>query len=192
MTIPSRIRRAVLIGCSAIMLGLTASAPAQASAPPSFFIRSWDTSLCLGIQGGLKTPGTPAVIWPCNNHLDQKWHWGNSVTYNGFIYTQLVNGFGQCLGTNGGAINENVGLVSYTCLGATHPDQYWEAPIFNNCYRADYAFSYLYNYASVDAPTDNLLVIGTKGGVLTQNTPVVMWNFQEECNNQMWALPSPP
>jgi hypothetical protein len=92
------------------------------------------------------------------------------VSVNGINYSQLVNGFGQCLGTNGGAINQGVGLVSYTCYGPSHPDQWWDAPLFTNCSNGHF----IYNEAAVLDPN-------------FPGTPIVLWNFQSSCNNQMWV-----
>jgi hypothetical protein len=186
MTISSRIRTTALIICSAIALSLLALAvPAHAAeAFPIQNQASRGASYCLGIKGGLKTPGTPAVVWTCNGHLDQQWHWGDTVSVNGINYSQLVNGLGQCLGTNGGAIYQGVGLVSYTCYGPSHPDQWWDAPQFTDCNNGHF----IYNEAAVlDSNFPGLLVVGTQGGVISDGTPIVLWNFQSSCNNQMWV-----
>jgi hypothetical protein len=74
MTISSRIRTTALIVCSAIALSLTALA-VPAHAAEVFPIENYAArggNYCLGIQGGLRKPGTPAVIWTCNGHLDQQ------------------------------------------------------------------------------------------------------------------------
>jgi hypothetical protein len=186
MTISSRIRSLALVACSVIALSLITFTPAQAAS--SHPINNWvNTSMCLGIRGGLSTPGTPAVLWHCNGNPDQQWHWGNAAVYNGIQYKQLVNGHGQCLGTNGGNIGLAVKLVSYTCYGSNHPDQYWVAPTYTNCGSGHF----IYDAAAI--LDGSLLVIGTAGGnTSTNGTSIILWPFQDSCNDQMWYVPLVP
>jgi hypothetical protein len=129
--------------------------------------------------------GTSAVLWHCNGNPDQQWRWGTTASYNGIVYQQLENGHNQWLGTDGGLTNIGTELVSWTCLGSDHPDQYWAAPYYTDCGLGHI----IYDYATVAA--GQLNVIGTLGGgTSTDGTPIILWDFQNSCNNQIW-YPAP-
>jgi hypothetical protein len=186
VTMSSRIRGIALAACTATALSLMI-APVPAQAASSFTIKSWlNNGACIGISAGSTTEGTPAVVWSCNSHPDQQWHWGNSADYNGILWYQLVNGHNQCLGVSGGSTSAGAALVQWPCSGPTHPDQYWEAPLFTNCAGG----RIIYNYATVQA--GNLNVISTENGSLAGGTRVVNDPFESDCNSQVWVLPGQP
>jgi hypothetical protein len=139
--------------------------------------------LCLGIAGGLKD--TYAVQWSCNRHTDQQWAWGNPFAPNNTAWRQLVNADGQCLGTNGGLTKEGTRVVGWSCYPG-HTDQYWWEDTGTSC--GEGAFHPFYNLAAVEAGHNYVLGVG--GDSYNVGAEVVIWNYQNVCNNQFWALGS--
>jgi len=131
-------------------------------------------TLCLGISGG--DDDAPAVQWTCNGHPDQIWHlgleWGNSAYY------QLINNDDQCLGVAGGSIAQGARVVGWTCSTGA-PNQYWSAGSASCGLYHPY-----YNLGTVLDGTD--LVLGVSGNSLEAGASVVIWSFQDRCNNQYW------
>ena len=179
---------AAALGVAGTMLGLAAATPAfadtptnattaapatqqQAAAASGTTIVNFNSGDCLGITGG--ADDAPAVQWTCNGAPDQTWKAGDEYGDTG--YFQLVNGDGQCLGVLGGSTGEGASVYGWTCLGPSHPDQYWTwATSSVNDYR------YLVNLNSG-------LVLGVLGNSTAQGAPVVQWANQGTENNQLWV-----
>jgi hypothetical protein len=152
--------------------------PAAGSSTATFEIVNWNSGLCLGIAGG--GVDVQAVQFTCNGNPDQQWHWGNPNSAFP-AWFQLVNGTnvagGVCLGVAGGSVNSDAAIVGWHCLGSNHPDQYW-APITTPNPVCDGA-----------TPIDNLnsnFVVGVPGNSIANNTKLVQFTYQHQCNNQYW------
>jgi len=163
------IAAAALGVAAATMLGLAAATPADAAT--GFPLPNYNSGDCLGILGG--ADDAPAVQWPCDGSANQTWSYGSQDGDTG--YYQLVNGDGQCLGVLGGSTAEGAAVYGWTCLGPTHPDQYWE-PV-ESAFIPDY--HYLVNLNSG-------LVVGVLGNSTAQGASVVQWANQDTANNQLW------
>lgn len=119
-----------LVGGLAVTIPVTSAAAATSAAAGTKVslnltanVYNTNSGRCLGIANG------NAGIWNCTNaggNSDQTWHWGGYVTGpDGIYYSQLINGKGQCLGVAGGSTANGARIVGFSCLGPTHPDQYW-------------------------------------------------------------------
>jgi hypothetical protein len=173
-------------GMLAVAAGPAAAAatPHRASTPaydPDQYgeILNWNSDLCLGIAEDQSH--TPAVQKSCNGTSDQIWNRGKeNPNFPGWF--QYVNNAGQCLGVAGGSLAQGARLVGWTCLGPSHPDQYWgdnfgtpPAP----CGPDPEGYS----------PIENLnssLVIGVSANSSASGAAIVQWSYQDTCNNQQW------
>ena len=182
MTISSKIRGIALAVCTATVLSLMI-APFSAQAASTFSIKLNSNGKCLGISGGSTAEGTPAILYSCNGHPDQQWHYGNYASYNGLIYYQIVNGHNQCLGVHAGSTSPAARLVQWPCLNATHEDQYWSAPVYTNCGSSHIIFNYAATaYKNVNVITDSV------DNIL--NSPPFAGEYS--CATQAWDLPDEP
>ena len=119
-----------VLGVTSTILGMAAVTAPAASAQPlpcagSTYgcIVNVNSHLCLGIAG--KKQDAEAVQYTCEAVANQEWYMGGAI--NG-IYTQLRNrafNGNQCLGVAGGNASEGAEVVGWSCLGTSHPDQYW-------------------------------------------------------------------
>jgi hypothetical protein len=91
-------------------------------------------------------------------------------------YYQLINGDGQCLGVYGGSVSEGDTVVGWTCLGTSHPDQYWRWLADGNS-----SYYYLVDYNSGE-------VVGVLGNSTSEGASIVQWDNQHTMNNQLWKL----
>jgi hypothetical protein len=82
------------------------------------------TDLNAGYERCIGISGTTAGAWNCTYVNDQLWHEGGEIDGSSGYY-QFVNAKGQCLGVAGGSDQREAAIVGWTCLGTTHPDQYW-------------------------------------------------------------------
>lgn len=168
-------------------LAITAM-PAQALT--GTWVYNYETSptvglMCMGTSGGHNN--TNAVLWQCQvNAKNQYWHFSGSPIYvTGQPFYNLVNANNDCLGTSGGNVGEGTDVVAWGCLGTSHPDQYWWA-YATTC-------SGYYILLNAKAFEKNLLeVVGVAGGVIKDGTDLVLWKWQQKCNNQGWQGPSFP
>jgi len=139
---------------------------------------NYNSGDCLGILGG--ADDAPAVQWPCDGSANQAWMFGSQYAANS-SYFQIVNGDGQCLGVLGGSTDEGAPVYGWTCLGPSHPDQYWEKVRSTT----DSSYRYFINMNSG-------LVIGVSGNSTAQGASVVQWANQNTENNQLWAITAQP
>lgn len=133
-------------------------------------IVNYHSGLCLGITGG--EDDAAAVQWTCNGHPDQQWSVGGT---NSAGYYQLVNDDGECLGVAGGATAANSEVVGWSCLGTSHQDQYWYVDTSISCG----GYYPIYNYKSGR-------VLGVSANSTAVGAAVVIYGFQDTCNNQFW------
>ncbi|HTX27834.1 MAG TPA: RICIN domain-containing protein [Streptosporangiaceae bacterium] len=186
MKIRLTIAAAALGVAAATMLGLATALPAGAATTVSTraslsadsdnafggeFV-NFNSGDCLGILGG--ADDAPAVQWPCDGSANQGWTFGSEYGDDSGYY-QLVNGDGQCLGVLGGSTGEGAPVYGWTCLGPTHPDQYWrkvQSGIVPG-------YHYLENLNSG-------LVVGVSGNSTAEGASVVQWADQDTANNQLW------
>jgi Ricin-type beta-trefoil lectin domain-like len=194
-----RLPAVAVLGTLGITLGM--ALPAAAATAPHYSSRAADTSvaavdvsadsadpfnfynynsqaaghtLCLGISGG--KDDAPAVQWPCNGHPDQIWHLGQE--FGNGPYYQLINSDHQCLGVAGGSIAQGARVVGWTCeAGALN--QYWAA--------GSESCGFYHPYYNLGAVLDGAdMVLGVSGNRLQAGASVVIWGFQDRCNNQYW------
>ena len=148
----------------------TQAAPALSSSTPAIVL-NYNSNDCLGVLGG--ADDAPAVQWPCDGSANQSWTVGSP--YPNSDYVQIVNGDGQCLGVLGGSTDEGASVYGWTCLGTSHPDQYWTLLSSGTP-----GYSYLVNLNSG-------LVLGVSGNSTAQGASVVQWANQNTPNNQLWT-----
>ena len=179
---------AAALGVAGTMLGLAAATPADAAtavpahaslaadsdSAPAGSIVNYNSGDCLGILGG--ADDAPAVQWPCDGSANQNWNFGSEYGDDS-SYFQLINGDGQCLGVLGGSTSEGASVYGWTCLGPTHPDQYW----LKVRSTSDPDYRYFVNLNSG-------LVLGVAGNSTAEGAPVVQWANQDTANNQLWEL----
>ena len=148
----------------------TQAAPALSGSTPTFFV-NFNTNDCLGILGG--ADDAPAVQWTCDGSSNQSWTAGSQ--YPDSSYFQIVNGDGQCLGVLGGSADEGASVYGWTCLGPSHPDQYWT--LVNS------GTSGYFNVVNLNSG----LVLGVLGNSTAPGASVVQWANQNTPNNQLWT-----
>ena len=78
-----------------------------------------DRQMCLGINSS--NNGIDAL---CTFVHDQAWYRGSELGTTDFY--QYINGYGKCLGVAYGSNKAGSNVVSNTCLGSGHHDQYWQ------------------------------------------------------------------
>jgi hypothetical protein len=64
---------AVVLTLVAIMVAV--QWPAGATVPPENVSLNWinNSGLCMGVEGGIMSPGTHIIIWDCDNSRNQAW-----------------------------------------------------------------------------------------------------------------------
>jgi hypothetical protein len=193
----SRLRRTIGLLTAVLVLGLVGSALSLTPAAPAgaasratvsavastdpFEILNLPAQKCLGITAG--ADDSPAVLWGCNGHPDQHWQWGSCIEGGAFcqLYWVTSNGTHQCLGVSGGSTSPNARVVGWSCLGAGHPDQYWQFNITGLiCGSGSYAP--MYNAKATGK------VLGVAAGSTMQGAAIVIYGYQNTCNNQFWNL----
>lgn len=132
--------------------------------------------LCLGISGN--NINAPAVQWDCDADA-QRWYTGatNSAGYYQ-IYWVTANGTKQCLGVAGGSTSPNAQVVGWNCLGTSHPDQYW----LIGGYSCSKTYFPIWNYKASGR------VLGVAANSTKQGAAVVIYGYQNMCNNQFWGF----
>jgi Ricin-type beta-trefoil lectin domain len=138
--------------------------------------------MCMATSGGANN--APAILWTCKGSKDQLWQFENVYTpknFGGYTFMNLVNNNGDCLGTEGGNITEGTPLYAWKCLG--HADQFWAV---EGSVTACRPYAALLNYSAYEEGAN--FVVGVSGGEgnIKDDAPLVIWNFQRKCNNQMW------
>ncbi|HLX49817.1 MAG TPA: RICIN domain-containing protein [Streptosporangiaceae bacterium] len=136
---------------------------------------NYSSGLCLGVSHG--AVDGDAVQAGCVNHPDQEWTEGDAFA-DGFY--RIYNGYGQCLGVSAGETHDGADVVATACLGG-HNDQLWrvEPNVSPQC---DYPyFAPIFN----DKATGK--VIGVANGSTATSAPIVIFEFQGQCNNQYWG-----
>jgi hypothetical protein len=111
----------------------------------------------------------PTALYTCNGSKQQTWGWGSSISGG---WRQLVNGDGQCLSISGASKSQNARVVGWTCLGSSHPEQYWST---GGCL----SLCAFYNKNSG-------LVLSVLNGGTTNNSPVVQASYNSNRNDQFW------
>lgn len=94
--------------------------------------------LCMGVQGGNMTPGTPIISWRCDGTNNQFWGMDtNSGAPNTFLLRNLANP-SECLSVFEEATYLDAPLVIWPCKAfSDNADQRWSradtvsAPIYN-------------------------------------------------------------
>jgi hypothetical protein len=172
----------------------TAELPAQASTGVWTFNEEQSPDLglmCMGTAGG--GTNTNAVLWQCTtNTPNQDWQFSGSPLYasiGGSLqpFYHLSNDLGDCLGTSHGDTSDNTDLVAWSCGGMTDEDQYWWAdPVGNAC-----GYYALVNYEPM-LETGEYYVAGVGDGSIKDGTNLVLFNWQNACNNQAWNGPTFP
>ncbi len=119
---------AALVAVAALALSLPAANAALAAPDtqtPSIIGNTHASVWCLGTQD--HRDDAQAILQYCDTGPgDTLWHVGSeNPTHAG--YYQIINANNQCLGVYGGSTAQGADIVSWTCLGPTHPDQYWKA-----------------------------------------------------------------
>ena len=136
---------------------------------------NYSSHLCLGISDGARDGD--AVQAGCVAHPDQEWTEGNPVA-DGFY--RIYNGYGQCLGVQAGETRDNADVVATRCLGG-HNDQLWQGEV-NVEPHCDYPyFAPIFNNKATGK------VIGVENGSPATGAPIVIYEFQHQCNNQYWG-----
>jgi Ricin-type beta-trefoil lectin domain len=139
------------------------------------------TPECMATSGGGED--VDAIVYRCKGTPDQQWEFQAEPTrvYNGITYMYLTNNNGSCLGTSHGDVTQGTTLVAWKCNGASN--QFWE-PITGSKICDPYAA--IQNYGA--ATDGHTYVAGVSGGDINvqDNTPLVLWNWQQTCNNQDW------
>jgi endoglucanase len=74
-----RMAVALTTSLAAVVAGLVAASPAKADTWLRFVNER--SGLCMGVSGGIMTPGRPIIQWPCNGNNDQYWGPYSSQTY---------------------------------------------------------------------------------------------------------------
>jgi hypothetical protein len=178
-------RKLLVSGASVVVLTLSALGGAAGSAsasagvrPQTLFLgqlKNFASGLCLGISSG--AIDGDAVQATCVHHNDQEWTAGDPVG-NGFY--RIYNKNNQCLGVSAGETHNGAQVVATPCLGG-HDDQLWFYT--NNVSpQCDYPFfGPIFN----DKATNK--VIGVAGGSTATGAPIVIFDFQGQCNNQYWS-----
>jgi Ricin-type beta-trefoil lectin domain-like len=166
--------------------------PHKAATADPFNVKNYlstviNRAICLGISGGLDD--NPAVVWTCNTHADQQWHFG-AVYPPDPVYGQIVNGNNDCLGLSGGNTAEGTRVVAKDCTAvglASSADQLWW--VVNILCQGPTGGSYypFQNAKATQAHSGTPFVAGTSGGGTANGTAVVIWKYQNSCNNQFWA-----
>jgi len=111
----------------------------------------------------------PASLYTCNGSKEQTWGWGKTISGS---FKQLINGDGQCLGVTGGSKSQNARVVGWTCLGTSHPDQYWSV---GSCLSLCVFFNYHSGY-----------VLSVLNGSTALNAAVVQASYNSNRNDQFW------
>jgi hypothetical protein len=164
---------------------LAASAPAQAAvrsdASSDYGLVNYEHpsggNFCLGVGGDIND--SPSVLWGCNAHADQRWQFESvypNKTYGGYTFMNLVNNNGSCLAVAGASYTEGTDLYGWTCKGS--PDQFWA--VYSDCD----GYAALLNYNAYEH--GDTYVAGVAGGVIKDGTSIVLYQYQNECNNQFW------
>jgi hypothetical protein len=153
--VTSRTRAIVALLGSAVLVGL-AAAPAQAGT--TFTIYNLNASKCVGIAASGE-----AGDWNCTGNADQTWHWGAGAPGSG--YSQLVNGNGQCLATNGNKGNS----VYATVCNPRNGYEFWAWST------ADYIVS------------SSGEILAVSGGSTANGAPLIMWDATGSAD-QFWGL----
>jgi hypothetical protein len=131
------------------------------------------TTDCIGTSGGHNN--TDAVLWPCNGTRNQTWT--IAVPASGVIQP-IKNGNGDCLGVAGGSTQVGAHVVAWKCqAGAANQEWYFGN---QSCYHAPLNYTPIFNEQSK-------LVIGVAGGSTKAGAALIMWRFQNTCNNQFWV-----
>src|SRR5437764_395441 len=74
-----RMAVALTTSLAAVVAGLVAASPAKADTWLRFVNER--SGLCMGVSGGIMTPGRPIIQWSCNGNNDQYWGPYSSQTY---------------------------------------------------------------------------------------------------------------
>lgn len=163
------------VSAAGLSLGLAAGpAGASPAATTTFKIYNDEAQKCIGIDSGA------AGSWLCSSDgPDQAWHWEQNVSREG--YHELVNGYGQCLGTASNSAAEGVQIRAVSCAqDSSDPnDVFWTTGSSPAA-----GWDYLFNFNSG-------LVIGILGGSNANGAELVQWQPLPH-PDQYWSLPSNP
>jgi hypothetical protein len=105
------------IFCGVLMMARSANALWN----PSFYLKNYNSGLCLAAWGGSMSPGTPIIQWDCDHTESQVWMW---LPYSSPT-PQIVNFFNQdkCIGVEGASTELRAPLILWDCNGSS--DQKW-------------------------------------------------------------------
>jgi Ricin-type beta-trefoil lectin domain len=178
------------VGDAGSAYGLAGSASAQAAVrsntsdiPASDYgLRNYKSpsgqSYCLGVSADENDQS--AVLYKCNAHADQRWQVYPvypDKSAGGRTFWNLVNNNGSCLAVAGRSYAEDAAVYGWTCEGTD--DQYWtQAGVCPNGYAA------LLNYNAYIH--DKFYVAGVSGGVIANDRPIILFQYDNECDNQFW------
>ena len=142
-------------------------APASSTEPytGTLVFVNYSVDRCIGIAGG------NAAIYNCTFVNDQAWRVIRTKTVSGNSYAQIENENGQCMSVS------RARVVGQTCNSSNNA-QYW-----NNTIKGVVCGS--------ASPVVNLKsgdVVGVQNGSIANGAAVIIFGYQDRCNNQFWIL----
>jgi len=166
---------------------ITAVPPIAAAADPfnlaNFLSTVIGRRICLGISGGVDEG--PAIVFACNTHPDQEWHFGNAFPGDA-VYSQIINGNNDCLSLQGGNTATGTQLVARDCGpiidSNQHKDQFW-FPTAVDCS----GYHPLLNLKATQAHNGTDFVAGTRNHGTANGTAVEIRKYENVCNDQFWS-----
>jgi hypothetical protein len=169
----------------AAVVGRHASAPDRANAGNPSMIAAGINGLLANYNSGYCLDAVRAqlaVQSDCNianGNKNELWHTSDTISVGGLPYYHIVNNNNTCLGVQNGSTSAGARVVGWSCN--TNQDQYW----------AQYTSFYCPTLTgSIDYPIINLKsndVLGVSGNSTADNANVVIWPYQDLCNNQFWG-----
>jgi hypothetical protein len=127
---------------------------------------NYSVDRCIGIAGGR------AGIYNCTFLKDQAWRVIRTKTVRGNSYAQIENRKGQCMSVSGARV------VGQKCNKSNNA-QYWNNTIKGVVCRD--GSTPVVNLKSGD-------VVGVKNASTANGAAVIIFGYQDRCNNQFWIL----
>lgn len=139
------------------LLALAATAllaPTRAARAQTPFFSKLAVNRCMDVSGGRRDPGTPLIIWECNNGENQRF----TLTSSGEIRV-----LGLCVDALGGQGRDGDAIGLWPCHGGANQRWRWTGSEFRS-----------YNDKCIDV----------KGGSANAGTPLVLWPCSYSLNQR--------